>query len=95
MDNLPTIQPYNLPKVRDQASLEQATSLLSTLNRQLDTLTEHKEAKTKPINEALKKIREDYKPLESKLQEAIAEVKQAITTYATEQVKQAWQARCL
>jgi len=73
--------------VKDQASLAQATSLLSSLNTSLDQLTAHKEAKTRPINEALKKIRDDYRPLETELTEAIATIRQSITAYATEQAK--------
>lgn len=82
-----TIHIPEAPKVIDQATLEQATATLSTLNTQLDTLTAHKEAKTKPINEALKKIRADYKPYEEQLTNAISQIRLAITTYATEQAK--------
>jgi len=85
MDNLPTIQSYSVIEVRDQTTLEQATELLSTLNKDLDIITAHKEAKTKPINEALKKIRQDYKPLTEKLEEAISTIRQSITTYVTNQ----------
>lgn len=71
-------------KVIDQTTLEQATATLSTLNTQLDAITAHKEAKTKPLNEALKKIRQDYKPYEDQLTTAIASIRLAITSYATE-----------
>ena len=74
-------------EVKDAQSLALATSTLSTLNKSLDTLTAHKEAKTKPINEALKKIREDYRPLEQQLTQAITETKQAILKYTQEQAK--------
>jgi len=77
--------------VKDQATLAQATSLLSSLNTSLDQLTAHKEAKTKPINEALKKIRDDYRPLEQQLTEAIATIRKSITTHAQEQAKIALQ----
>lgn len=78
-------------EVKDAQSLALATSTLSTLNKSLDTLTAHKEAKTKPINEALRKIREDYRPLEQQLTQAIAETKQAILRYTQEQAKIALQ----
>lgn len=77
--------------VYDAQSLELATSTLSTLNKSLDTLTAHKEAKTKPINEALKKIRADYKPIEEQLTQAITETKRAILKYTQEQAKIALQ----
>lgn len=78
-------------EVKDAQSLALATSTLSTLNKSLDTLTAHKEAKTKPINEALRKIREDYRPLEQQLTRAITETKQAILRYTQEQAKIALQ----
>jgi len=77
--------------IKDSTSLSQATSLLSELNKSLDTLTAHKEAKTKPINEALKKIREDYRPLEQQLTQAITQIKQSILQYTQEQAKIALQ----
>lgn len=77
--------------IKDPQTLSQATSLLSELNKSLDTLTAHKEAKTKPINEALKKIRADYHPLEEQLTQAIASIKESILTYTKEQAKIALQ----
>lgn len=92
MDNLPTIPiPSQKLTVDSPQSLSQATSLLSELNKSLDTLTAHKEAKTKPINEALRKIRADYKPLEDQLTQAIASIKQSILKYTQEQAKIALQ----
>lgn len=73
--------------INNQETLEQATSTLSQLNTYLDQVTAHKEAKTKPLNSALKAIRDDYRPLETQLAEAIQSVRQSITTYATEQAK--------
>lgn len=78
-------------EVKDAQSLALATSTLSTLNKSLDTLTAHKEAKTKPINEALKKIRADYKPLEEQLTASITSIKQSILRYTQEQAKIALQ----
>jgi len=77
--------------IKDQNSLKEATSLLSSLNTSLDQLTAHKEAKTRPINEALKKIRDDYRPLETELTNAISTIRQSITKYAQEQAKIALQ----
>lgn len=75
--------------VDSASSLTVATSLLSTLNKHLDTLTEHKEQKTKPLNQALKKIREDYRPREDQLKEAIALIRQKLTSYALNQENEA------
>lgn len=75
--------------INNQETLEQATSLLSTLNKNLDILTAHKEEKTKPINAALKAIRADYKPLETQLTDAITQIKTSITTYVNVQIQEA------
>jgi len=92
MENLPTISiPSQKLTINSPQTLSQATSLLSELNKSLDTLTTHKEAKTKPINEALRKIRADYKPLEEQLTTAIASIKESILTYTKEQAKIALQ----
>ena len=67
----------------DHVTLQSATSTLSQLNQSLDRVTEHKELKTKPINQALKQIRQDYKPIETLLDEAIQSLRYKITAYAT------------
>lgn len=77
--------------IDSQKTLEEATSTLSQLNTYLDQVTAHKEAKTKPLNAALKAIRDDYRPLETQLSEAIQVVRSSITAYATEQAKIALQ----
>lgn len=84
MDQLPTI-PKARPHIdiRGTQDLQDATTYLSQLNASLDVLTAHKEAKTKPLNAALKEIRKDYKPLEEALEEAISTTKQAIIKYTT------------
>lgn len=69
--------------------LQAATALLSTLNAYNDELQAHKEEKTKPLNQALKKIREDYKPREQQLSEAITLIRQKLTVYATDQEREA------
>lgn len=71
--------------VDSPATLLEATSLLSSLNKHLDTLQAHKEEKTRPINEALKKIRQDYAPREALLKEAITTIRQKLTEYATKE----------
>lgn len=85
MTNLPTI-PITTQKltVDSPQTLLHATKYLSELNTSLDTLTAHKEQKTKPLNEALKAIRKDYKPLEEQLEQAIAATKSSILHYQSE-----------
>lgn len=85
--NTPNIESVLL--ITSQEHLTQATATLSTLNKDLDILTAHKEAKTKPLNAALKAIRADYKDMETQLEDAIAQVKTSITTYVTKQANEA------
>lgn len=63
--------------------LTKATSLLSQLNKQLDAIKAHKEEKTKPLNAALRAIRDDYRPYEEALNDAVASLKSKMNTYAT------------
>lgn len=91
MEKLPQIHVPDTSSItiNNQETLESATSLLSTLNKNLDVLTAHKEEKTKPINAALKAIRADYKPLEEQLTSAITSIKTSITTYVNVQIQEA------
>lgn len=91
MNKLPTIHVPDTSSITisNQETLEQATSILSQLNKNLDVLTAHKEEKTKPINAALKAIRQDYKPLEEQLTNAITQIKTSITTYVNVQIQEA------
>jgi len=72
--------------IKSQDDMTHAVSLLSALNKFLDQLTEEKEKLTKPINAALKEIRSRYKVPETKLEDKIAEIRSAMTTYQTKQV---------
>lgn len=71
--------------IENKDQMEEATTILSTLNQTLDRLTTDKEKLTKPINELLKEIRGRYKPFEEKLETAIASVRRQMINYQTEQ----------
>lgn len=73
--------------VTSPETLKEATSTLSWLNTQLDTITAHKEKKTRPALDTLKAIRADYKPAEDALNTAIDRIRLAMTRYATEQAQ--------
>ena len=77
--------PATLPVIITQVDLEQATILLSDLNRKLDAITTEKEKVTKPLNEALKAERARFKPYEEQLSLAIASIKQAMSLFITVQ----------
>lgn len=57
------------------------------LKGELKTITEHKERKTKPMNEALKAVRADYKPFETQIESALAILDKAMSTYQTAETK--------
>lgn len=75
------IPTYKAIKIINDKGLEEATEVLSRLNKTLDDLTEEKEKLTKPMNEALKEIRARYKPAEMKLEEAINQIRKEMSSY--------------
>jgi hypothetical protein len=72
--------------ITDPKGMEEATVFLSNLNKANDKITKEKEKVTKPLNAALKAERERWKPIETKLSDAIALVRRAMTTYQTKAV---------
>ncbi len=64
-----------------------ATEMLSTLNKTLDKVVAYKEAKTKPLNQALKVIRGETKPIETRLEDMINSIRRKMGSYQTEQVR--------
>lgn len=83
----PVIAVANGLDIVDTVSMKVAVEFLSEANKYLDSVIEWKEKKTKPLNEALKVIRAETKPMESALTEAIESVREKMTTYQTEQVR--------
>ena len=82
----PALTSINIPKIVDEKSMINATEILSQANKYLKDLVADKETMTKPINESLKVIRAKYKPLEIKLEGIIANIRNSMTSYQTEQI---------
>lgn len=71
----------------DEASLKQASSMRTALKDLLKQVTDYKETKTRPLNEALKIIRAETKPLESAIDDALSSINRKMTVYQNEQVR--------
>jgi hypothetical protein len=72
-------------KITDNTSMANAVEVLSQLNKLAKDIKNERELITKPMNEALDEVRSRYKPVETKLAEAIATVRAEMTRYQTEQ----------
>lgn len=81
--NIENYIPPKIPIIGSQEALEEATVLLSQLNKHLDAITADKELLTKPLNASLKAIRDKYRPAEDSINTAISSIKAAMTTYRT------------
>ena len=73
--------------IDNQASMKQATELLSTINKTLDGMTEEKEKVTKPLNAALKAERDRWKPVESLLKPVVVSLRVKMSAYQTALIK--------
>jgi len=73
--------------IKDKDDMLKATETLSKLNVLMDRLVEEKEKITKPLNEALKEVRNKYKPVETVLESEIARIRSVMSVYQTEQVR--------
>lgn len=71
--------------IKDAKDMGKASELLSRMNKGLDAVVAYKEKKTKPLNEALKVIRAETKPIEALLESGIAALRRTMTNYQTEQ----------
>ena len=71
-------------EITSKETMEEATVLLSRINRKWDEMKEEKERVTKPLNEALKAERARWKPMEDKAKEAVQEIKDKMTSYQLE-----------
>lgn len=83
----PEIDSIQLVKIVDEKSLASATEVLSQANKYLKDLTADKEKLTAPLNAALKEVRSRYKPIEIKLEGIIANIRQSMSSYQTEQIR--------
>lgn len=75
-------------EVNSPEAMQEATEILSTLNKYLDSVVAYKEKKTKPLNEALKVIRAETKPIETELEALIADIRSSMGEYQTAQTRQ-------
>lgn len=70
--------------ITDQSSMAEATTLLSTLNKINDRITEEKEKVTIPLKEALKAENARFAPFEALYKDAISSIRIKMTRYQTE-----------
>lgn len=71
----------------DEKTKTIASEYLSQLNKSLDKVVAYKEAKTKPLNQALKVIRAETKPIETRLEDMIRSLRSKLGSYQTEQFR--------
>lgn len=74
-------------KITNPPEMIQATEMLSKANQTLDALTDSKELLTKPLNQALKEVRERYKPAETILTEVISRIRNSMSSYQTKELQ--------
>ncbi len=80
----PVIEEAKALKIDSPKKMEEAVEVLSKLNKFLDAVVAYKEKKTKPLNELLKVIRGETKPVETMLEEAIEIIRDGMSDYQTE-----------
>lgn len=73
--------------IKSSSDMVVASETLSKINKYADTVKDSKEKITKPLNESLKAVREMFKPLETKLSEAISCIRTEMSIYQTEQLR--------
>lgn len=71
--------------ITSKDEMVKATTVLSNINKYVDSVKEQKDKLTKPINEALKNIKTMFKPLEESYEEAITIIRSKMTKYQTEE----------
>lgn len=72
-------------KIKSPEDMENAVELLSRLNKENDRIVKDEKELTNPINEALKKIREKYRPAKDILSQAITIARRTISDYQTKE----------
>lgn len=85
----PIIKQAQAITISDKQSMEEATVVLSLINKKLDEITEDKEKLTKPLNTALKEIRDRYRPWETQLTAQKDIIRTAMGQYQLEATKRA------
>lgn len=85
----PILEQAQAIAITDTKSMLEATAVLSLINTKLDEITADKEKLTKPLNAALKEIRDRYRPWETQLTERKDAIRTAMGTYQLEATKRA------
>lgn len=85
----PFSQRVSTISIVDEASMLEAAGVRTSLKDLLKKVVDHKEKKTKPLNQALKEIRAETKPLETAIEDALDTLNRKMTVYQTEAEKKA------
>jgi hypothetical protein len=72
--------------IEDQTSLDDASDHLSRAKALLKQVVTYKESKTKPLNVTLALIRDETRPLEDALKQAITAISDKMTVFGTRQL---------
>lgn len=80
----PFINKVEALKIKDEASMEEATELLSQANSLLKSIKEEHEAQAEPFKTPLKEIDQAYAPTEKTLKSLIDLIRQSMSTYQTQ-----------
>jgi chromosome segregation ATPase len=81
------VQEIKVLKIKNDEELKTASNYLTQLNNLKKEITAKKETITKPLNEALKNIRNLFYPLEKKVNDLVLELKNKIAEYEEEKRK--------
>lgn len=84
----PLIEQAETLEIKTQEHLVVATELLSSMNKVMDAITAEKEKVTRPLLDALAAERGRWKPIETRFKEAIDPLRQKISKYQTELIRQ-------
>jgi len=81
------VQEIKVGKIKNDEELKTASGYLTQLNNLKREITAKKESITKPLNEALRNIRNLFYPLEKKVNDLVLELKNRIAEYEEERRK--------
>ncbi len=84
---VPVIRKAVKVEIKNVEDMKKASEMLSVVNKYADTVQDKRESITGPLNTALKAARAMFKPLEEQLDEAIENIRGAMTVYQTEELR--------
>jgi hypothetical protein len=82
----PVIASATALRINSPATMTESVSFLSQANKYLDSVIAYKKSKTDPINQALRAIRNETRPLELLLIDAITIIKTKQSAYQTQKI---------